>query len=118
VSAEVELLREAARTMRSRAEAANTTEARRPYGDRDLRPVSEAEWGDLVDNYLGGEVGAHCASWHPAAALAVADWLDGIAHACADYIQDEPCQMDCWHSVCAVNRGALAVARAYLGRES
>jgi hypothetical protein len=106
VSAEVELLREAAKTMRERASAANTTEARRPYSDPNLTPVPEAEWGGLVDNYLGGVIGTHCASWHPAVALAVADWL-------YDEAFDAGRRVPVY-----VEPPALAVARTYLGRES
>lgn len=92
-------LRRAAALMRERAEAANTEGARRPYGDRSVDPVPESQWGALVENYLGGEMGAHCAAWTPAVALAVAAWLEIGAnpYACVD---SEP---------------MLAVARAYMG---
>jgi hypothetical protein len=91
-------LKHAAVLMRDRASAANTDEARRPYGDKRCEPVTVDRWGALVDNYLGEEVGAHCAAWTPAAAVAVADWLDLMAN---PWIEGQ--------------RGpALAVARAYL----
>ena len=44
----------------------------------------------------------HIASWHPAVALAVADWLDCQADTTCD---------------CGVDESALAVARAYLGEQ-
>jgi hypothetical protein len=79
VSAEVDLLREKAAQMRKLAEAANTVEARTPYGDSRIPAVPESEWGRLVHNYLGGEVGDHCAAWTPAAATAVADLIEKAA---------------------------------------
>ncbi|MEU8264455.1 hypothetical protein AB0C02_28015 [Micromonospora sp. NPDC048999] len=51
--------------------------------------------------------------WH-----AVAAWLDDLLRTTADYVDDEPCRGNCWHSVCAVNRGAHTVARAYLSDEA
>lgn len=62
---DLQLLKRVADLVRARAHAANTDEARRPYGDRRLDPVPETQWGDLVDNYLGGSVGQHCAAWTP-----------------------------------------------------
>jgi hypothetical protein len=95
-------LADAAALMRQRARAANTDEARRPYSDDRIDPVPESEWGALVDNYLGGPVGAHCAALTPAVALAVADWLDWMADPRAEG-----------------RRGpAIAVARAYLAGEA
>lgn len=66
----------AAQRMRRRAQNANTVEARRPYGDRGAEPVPQEKWGELVDNYLGGSIGKHCAALTPAVALAVADLLE------------------------------------------
>lgn len=90
-------IRRAADLMRRRADAANTDDARRPYS-ADTDPVPPARWGDLVDNYLGGNMGAHCAAWTPDAAHAVADWLDLMANPQAPGYRGP----------------ALAVARAYL----
>lgn len=94
-----EMIGRAAHLMRKRAEAANTEESRRPYGDVRIDPVPESGWGGMVDNYLGGDVGSYCASWTPAVAFAVADWLEIGAnpHACVDLAP------------------MAAVARAYLG---
>ena len=111
-----EVLREAAALMRERAEAAT----RGPWlADPDaaysvvMRPdrpgfnwdgynvcvVLEPEEGTFRDN------SEHIASWHPAVALAVADWLD-----------DEADEMG---AVCGCTTArALAVARAYLGSDS
>jgi hypothetical protein len=97
-----DVLRQAATLIRQRATEANTDEARRPYSDRRIDPVPETQWGKLVDNYLGGEIGAHCAAWTPVAALAVADWLDSVC----DQTGGLP-------SVALAP--ALAVAHAYLG---
>ncbi len=94
-----ELIGRAARLMRQRALAANTDDERRPYGDKRLDPVPESDWGKLVYNYLGGAIGEHCESLHPAVALAIADWLEigSNPHACVDLAP------------------MVAVARAYLG---
>ena len=93
-----DLLRRAADLMIQRALAANTDDERRPYGNATADPVPEAKWGGLVDNYLGGNIGKHCASWTPVVAIAVAVWLDTGAspYSCVDR---EP---------------MLAVARPYL----
>jgi hypothetical protein len=56
-------------------------------------------------NTWGRYAGYHIAGMHPGVALAVAEWLDEVAadrHAC----------LDAW-----VERGALAIARAYLGEQ-
>lgn len=47
------------------ANAANTDQARTPWGDPTLSPVPPEQWGYLVDGYLGGSIGAHCARWDP-----------------------------------------------------
>jgi hypothetical protein len=52
------------------ARAANTDEARRPWSDPAIEPVPEPEWGALIQGYLGGEVGDHCARWDPARVIA------------------------------------------------
>lgn len=104
--ADLELLRRAAVLMRERAQAANTDDARRPYSER---PVPPEQWGELVDNYLGGVIGQHCAFWTPTVALAVADWLDA-EHAHFSPIWTGP------HVPDQLAR-ALAVARAYLRRD-
>lgn len=68
------------------------------------------EWGGLVDNYLGGEMGVHCASWTPVVAFSVAGWLEDEA----DRIDDTPYLVDDdW--VERNYRAPLATARAYLG---
>lgn len=79
-------LREAADKMRQLATEANTDKARTPYSSIRLDPVPENQWGQLVGNYLGGEVGAHCAAWTPTVALTVAAWLEsGISeYTCVD----------------------------------
>lgn len=52
------------------ARAANTVKARTPYSDPNLKPVPEERWGELVDGYLGGPIGEHCARHHPRRVLA------------------------------------------------
>lgn len=111
-------LREAAALMRERAEA--TKQPHHPYADRKMDLVTtDAEWRLECMDYLGGTMGPHCASWSPAVALAVSEWLDTAgadlwAHAplcpCADGCLD--CDDEMWQPHV---RRALAVARAYLG---
>lgn len=60
--------------------------------------TSDLHWRDA------GHQRAHVASWHPAVALAVADWLDDAAT-----LADETGRID---------RHALAVARAYIGESA
>lgn len=95
-------LRQAANLIRERAHAANTDEARRPYSDQRIDPVPETQWGRMVDNYLGGEIGEHCASWTPAAARSAANVLMTAADswdALDDYLRPD----------------LLSLARTYLG---
>lgn len=113
-----EELREAARLMRVRAEAATPGrwdadgdergDVYNPgvhnYPPDGTETVWVAECGPVEGR--GYQDAEHIAGWHPAVALAVADWLDRAAHTatglpdhCADVL-------------------ALAVARAYLGGAS
>ena len=103
-----EILRRAAALMRERAEGA-------------VKPTGAGDWfvGVADDNRYatvrssGGQVARgmdddeaeHIASWHPAVALAVADWLEQVA-------EDGP------FLTAQVKDKALAVARAYLGETS
>jgi len=126
-----DLLREAAALMRERAEKATTgpwefrprrgfesvNDAPATIGFKDTSGyfvmLREGTWGTQ------GDMG-YVASWHPAVALAVADWLDA---AYADWHHSE-------HSLGAMSIRsmsgqpnlpdgmALAVAHAYLGRDA
>lgn len=124
-----ELLRRAACLMRERAEAATAGPwtAKDPWAcvvapadtpvakhspRNDAREI-EAYGGLLIGESIIKADREHIASWHPAVALAVADWLEdtalGIESAFAPslYEQSRP-NVQC----------ALAVARAYLGEEA
>jgi hypothetical protein len=110
VSADV--LRQAAALMRERAEAANTHRRWVFVEDDDLaRPftvLSDHEPGErtyVCEN--ARYAGEHIASWHPAVALAVADWLYDIADTIGSVFV-LPSQ----------HEHAVAVARAYLGDPS
>ena len=88
-----EILRRAAALMRERAEAVP------PEGLSDC--WFDAEASDLM--HLRSHDREHIASWSPAVAFAVADWLDREVE---------------WADIGAANSPqpeALAVARAYLG---
>lgn len=126
-----ELLREAAALMRRRAEAATPGPWESSVWDSGLSyralnaSVITSLMGDSVanadyDGYAEGPHGAegadaaHIASWHPLVALAVADWLDSAAreHDEAECFAFEP------PNGCHEAHRALAVARAYLGRDA
>ncbi len=122
-----EVLREAARLMRERAEAATdgpwtvddpgmgrTKEIFGPIGalpglGRQL-PVAERVFGRDAK---------HIASWHPTVALVVADWLDAVATRIEEIHDALPFSarltLDSLNVTAAEQ--ALAVARAYLGKE-
>ena len=100
-----DLLREAAALMRERAELAPPS----PW-KADVRSNGRA-WLDVGDEpHAWGMHGwpaaaAHVASWHPAVALAVADWLM-VAVRLLPLLPP------------GIRDKALAVARAYLGRDA
>jgi hypothetical protein len=112
-----EILREAARLMRKRAQAAIHD------SDGEEWHLGPEVWDGNVSQVLihidGTEVpiadgcsdpdARHIASWHPTVALAVADWLESTAviSQWGDYVGPGP--------VDRTVKCALAVARAYLG---
>jgi hypothetical protein len=109
------LLREAAALMRERAEAACTFtgEARWAFTHLGWNDVQGETYtvSDTFANVRVAEVSEentadYIASWHPAVALAVADWLDGLA--------------DRWsHDATGSEMDAAErVACAYLGRDA
>lgn len=99
-----EVLREAARLMRERAAGATAF--------TDAKTGSPLAWIQGLDGWvfdhgaaqiacaMTSENSEHIASWHPAVALAVADWLDAVSE-----FNPSP------------TSPALAVARAYLGSD-
>lgn len=111
-----EILRKAASLMRERAEAATSGpwEFRPRRGFQGMRDnpatigflddagyfvmLREGTWATENDM-------TYVASWHPAVALAVADWLER----CAEWLDRHPQD---------ATPDALAVARAYLGSDS
>lgn len=103
----VETLREAARLMRERADAA--TDGPWVSDDRSVWQVSDD--ATVVVNAYVDENDLdmpHIASWHPLVAFAVADWLDAEVEGAfgSDFLLNE---RSC---------PALDVARAYLGETS
>lgn len=98
---DIQLLRQAAALMRDRAKGATPgpwydATAGRVRALPDHAVVAITPVDSIADND-----GAHIASWHPAVALAIANWLDSSA-----FLQenDQGCDPD-----------AIAVAAAYLG---
>lgn len=83
-------------------------------------PADEDEPWLAVEIHTGTEATAtHIASWHPAVALAVADWLDEVSRffdgmAVTNYYKTEPNDLLTHPLV----RPALAVAAAYLGTDA
>jgi hypothetical protein len=133
-----DVLRRAARLMRERAEAASAGPWTSQGGGFVMPPTPWSvgtTWRDAAiihPNFANGGVqranadAAHIASWHPAVALAVADWLDNTAYwltcdecnaskdRCTEARQagKRACCPDCSHA-----RAATSVARAYLGAD-
>lgn len=109
-----ELLRRAATLMRERAEV--LVEIRDTCAEAGV-----SHYERQIKRHGGGPLfKAHFSSWHPAVALAVADWLDETA----DHLDIETNQyadgsvclaVDAAASDCSIFQSALAVARAYLG---
>ena len=102
-----ETLRRAAALMRERAEAAVLSPWEAVEGASGHWWVEHPNTADIALD-LHGENARHIASWHPAVALAVADWLEAAAR-------------DKGADVITAGRGdayPLAVARAYLGESS
>lgn len=103
-----EVLREAARLMRERAGAAAFTAPSPWHVDGWEICTDDEEPIETISVVTSGlhwkeasEQRVHVASWHPAVALAVADWLDNEA--------------EWWASGERLNHHALAAASAYLG---
>lgn len=122
----VELIREAARLIRQRAEAATN---RAPLPWRQTISDSESPTGvGICEDHRQAEpmwpcencwaietwsepVAEHIASWHPGVALLVADWLDVAAD-----LWEPPKQTKYYSRRTASQLAALAMARAYLGK--
>lgn len=121
-----DLLREAAAKMRERAEAATSgpwfgvtgpggypNEVRTGDGSDAGLPVLFERRRIGTSHYMRGADAHHIASWHPAVALAVADWLERDAQ----MIERVPESIDPATPERVYAR-AFAVARAYLGESS
>lgn len=103
-----ETLRSAAAKIRERAEAATPGPWFVPGADDEyVGPADVVGDGEPGDRYIicehAGVDAEHIASWHPAVALAVADWLEHEAGYVGEGLE---CDGTTAH--------ALAVARAYL----
>jgi len=106
-----EILREAAALMRSRAEAAS----KGPWTAVDAANATaiwregsaNPGWPLVFDPELTMEDAEHIASWHPAVALAVANWLEATAD-----------EVDMLGGFSDADAAGLTFARAYLGRPS
>lgn len=105
-------LREAAALMRSRAGAATDG----PWGVASVGGQGFAvHRGEhtTVSLFSARYDADHIASWHPAVALAVADWLESVAGAMTPPGEDVPAAGR--HINSRDEAHALAVATAYLG---
>lgn len=102
-----DVLRRASALMRERAEAA-TDGPWHPYFS-EVRESTGFVVGVVGQTYANAP---HIASWHPAVALAVADWLDDVAERTRGTSQarlERDAEEREWYMP------ALTVARAYLG---
>ena len=116
-----DILRRAASLMRERADAATVS----PWVANGTRVDADMikAVADCYDEPRASRAdAAHIASWHPAVALAVADWLHTAA---ADIWAHGPlCECGTGCDACDDNlwephaRDALTVARTYLGEAS
>jgi hypothetical protein len=107
-----ELLREAAALMRERAEAAA----------HDLHePASDPRtWRGIGTGYRE-PIEYRIASWHPAVALAAADWLEAEARQFDVHMRAAAVQVPediAERAATRLHRHGIAVARAYLGRDA
>ena len=93
-------LRRAAALMRELAEGSRSWWPSADHDGMDEAPWMDREWWSSVG--LSVDAADHAASWHPAVALAVADWLESEANEWGDLAH-------------MLNPHALGVARAYLG---
>jgi len=123
-----DLLRRAAALMRGRAEAATSgrwfgvtgpggypNEVRTGNGpDAGLPILFDSRHLIGSAHYMRGADAHHIASWHPAVALAVADWLEREGSAWQQVIADHPGLAEASEKNIAKS-DALAVAKAYLG---
>jgi hypothetical protein len=107
-----DLLRRAAKEMRERAEAATPGPYYVQPNDliggfmvRDEAEPPSTGHGRDVGDFMTVDDCRHIASWHPAVALAVADWLENEAEL-----------EEGWSAYEAVPQ-CVAVARAYLGED-
>jgi hypothetical protein len=113
MASDSDVLRQAAARMRERAEAATPGPWVGEFSGKTGPVVMDAESRNALDHlaqckhYRAQFDAEHIASWHPAVALAVADWLEREA----DWWDQNGAD---WYAA----EQALAVARAYLGEGS
>lgn len=123
-----EILREAAALMRERAEgAADRSPSPWLLGTEDptgkvfaagvVTLTDHNEELSVAEGFSAQEC-QHIASWHPAVALAVADWLDATAaeHE-SDAVDPRLCEFFAEFNT-AADIAAITVATAYLGQEA
>lgn len=103
----VETLRQAATLMRKRAEAATEDPWTFEDAPNGFSPMVISDAGIVANTWDKPDLSdaEYIASWHPAVALAVADWLD----ACVAFLEERP---EYTHDG---QDYAFTVARAYLG---
>ena len=122
MSAEVEVIRRAIVLMRSRAEAATDGGPRWETAPDEMhgpsRSVIYPADSDSAVAFAGSDDAEHIAAWHPAVALAVADWLEH--QAVADEFherQDADNEFADGYTPRAGTIRALVVAKAYFGED-
>ena len=100
-----EVLRKAAAAMRYRAERIPVGPWEKEFSDVIRTDVPLGAKDYMIAETETVERAAHIASWHPAVALAVADWLDYAASVWMGFAPPEQTRL-------------LTVANAYLGSDS
>ena len=87
--------------LKSLAQAALSEESRRPYSDPQIPVVPVEEWGAMIYDYLGGDVGTYCAALDPSFALGLLSIAQDVlerhrpradyADTCRDCLRPWPC---------------------------
>lgn len=111
-----DVLREAARLMRERGNNATLGPWVQQSEPRSAKVRSAGIDAENFDDEIAVTIDAidaeHIASWHPAVALAVADWLEAEAGT-----EERLSALAHRDSVGSIRDEAIAVARAYLGSD-
>ena len=76
-----------------------------PYSDSRIPAIKPDEWGALVDNYLGGPMGKHCARHDPTRVLAECAAKRKLVQIQFQFAQKVDGEWGCCHSAKEIRRG-------------